>query len=255
MCRGSLLLDDSTFEFPRVIAFFGPDGAGKSTQAELMVEYLESGGFKVKKAWVRSVHTFAYLLWNLFMKLNLRRERGGIPVRMRTRFAVSYINEKPYGVVSPITMTPPALNGATSHRIWSTIEVISILPVILLQVYIPLMLGYVVVAERYVVDSIASIAYFMDDENFAKGRLAKFLLKFIPKGTFFVFIDADYQTIFSRRGEMAGTSDYTEFHRQIYMELAHVVGAVRFDTSKLFIQETHQKVVNFILRQESFRTC
>lgn len=255
MRRNSLLFVDSTVQFPRVIAFFGPDGSGKSTQARLMIEYLKTRGIRVKMAWIRSVHTFAYLLWNLFMKLNLRRERCGVPVRMRTKFAVSYLNEELYGVVSPITMTPPALNGASSRHIWSIIEVISILPVVLLQVYIPLMLGYVVVAERYIVDSIASIAYFLNDENFAKGRLAEFLLKFIPNGTLFVFIDTDYQTVLNRRGEMAGPSDYTEFHRRVYMELAHVVGAVRFDTSKLSIQETHQKVVSFILRQEFYRTC
>lgn len=247
MRGNSLFSDKNKGEFPRVIAFFGPDGAGKSIQAKLMIEYLESRGFKVRKAWVRSVHTFAFILWSVFMKLNLCRERSAVPVRRHTKFAVPHMNEEPGGVVNQITMMPPALNGPKSRYVWSTIEVISILPVILLQVYIPLILGYVVVAERYVADSIASVAYFLDKENFTESRSANFLLKFIPRKTLLVFLDADYQTILSRRGEMAGPTDYTEFYRRVYTKLALVVGAIRIDTSKLSIQETHQKLVGFLL--------
>jgi thymidylate kinase len=230
----------------RVFAFFGPDGAGKSTQAELLTSFLRANGFKVKKAWIRSVHTFAFLLWNLFRKLNLTRDRSETAKRMSIRPAVSYINERSYGAVSPITTNPPILAGPVSRLIWSSIEVISIIPVVLLQVYLPLWRGYTVVAERYVVDSVASMAYFLSDENFIESQSAKLLLKFVPRGTVFVFVDADYKTILGRRGEEAGPYDYTEFHRRAFRKLAGKMGAYYVDTTKLTIEEAHARIVELM---------
>ena len=231
---------------PRVIAFFGPDGAGKSTLAEFLVSFLRNRGSRVKRAWVRSTHTFSYLLWMLFYKLNLCDDRSGILKKTRAGFAVSYLNESQYGAVSPITMSPPILRGFVSRWIWATIEVVSIVPVVVLQVYLPLLLGRVVVAERFVVDSVASIAYFLGDEGFAEGWHARFLLRLVPSGTVFVFVDADYGTILSRRQEVAGPREYTEFHRRLYKKLAVVVGAVYVDTSKLSIQEANHRILGFV---------
>jgi len=236
---------------PRVIAFFGPDGAGKSTQARLVIDYLRLKGFKVKRAWVRSTHTFAYLLWMIFYKLNLLEDRSGLLKTMRLGFAISYLRESPYGAVSPITMSPPILKGSFSRWIWATIEVISILPIIILQVYLPLLLGRIVVAERFVVDSVASIAYFLGYENFSESWHAKFLLRLAPRGTFFVFIDADYETIFARRKHVAGPREYTEFHRRIFRRLAGVMGALHIDTSRLSVQETYKSIVSLLENKTS----
>ncbi len=248
MSRDNLSESTSKIDLPKFVAFFGPDGAGKSTQALLLIDFFRKEGFKVKQAWVRSVHTFAFLLWNVFFRLNLCRNESGLPLRLHTGFAVSYLNESPYGVVSPINLTPPILTGSLSRRIWSTIEIISIIPVVLLQVYIPRMLGYVVVAERYVVDSIVSIAYFINDEHFVNSWLAKLLLSFVPKGTLFVFVDADYETILERRGELAGPSEYTDFHRRVYSKMQKIVGAYRIDTSKYSVEESYQKVLSLLQR-------
>jgi thymidylate kinase len=232
---------------PHVVAFFGPDGAGKSTQAELLIEYLQQNGLRVKKAWIRSVHTFAFLLWNIFRKLNLLSGQSDIARGMQMRPAVSYVNETSYGAVSAITTSPPILVGSVSRLIWSSIEVISVIPVILLQVYLPLSRGYVVVAERYVLDSVASIAYFLADANFIDSWNARLLMKLVPRNTVFIFVDADYQTILHRRGETAGPIDYTEFHRQVFNRLANRMGAYRIDTTKLSIEAAHEKIVSIVM--------
>jgi thymidylate kinase len=236
----------ANYGFPRVIAFFGPDGAGKSTQAELLVNFLTARGLRVKRAWVRSTHTFAYLLWMLFYKLNLCDDRSGMFRKMRFGFAVSYLNESQYGAVSPITMSPPILKGFVSRWIWATIEVVSIIPVVILQVYLPLLLGRVVVAERFVVDSIASIAYFLDDESFVDSWHARFLLRLVPRGTAFVFVDADYGTILLRRKEVAGPREYTEFHRRLYEKMSKIVGALYVNTSSLSVEEANERILGFV---------
>ena len=236
--------------FPKVVAFFGPDGAGKTTQATLLVDFLESEGFRVKKAWVRSTHTIAYLVWWIFYKLNLCEDRSGFLNKMRAGFAVSYLNESEYGAVSPITMSPPVLKGRLSKLLWSLIEILGILPVVVFQVYLPLLTGRVVVAERFLADSIASIAYFLGDVDFDKTWQAFLLIKLIPRGTTFVFVDADYDTIKSRRSTVAGPREYTEFHRRLYFKLASRLHAVRIDMSSNSIEKGHDMILKAVLRPE-----
>ena len=236
--------------FPRVIAFFGPDGAGKTTQATLLVDFLESEGYRVKKAWVRSTHTVAFLLWMIFYKLNLCEDRSGFLSQMRTGFAVSYLNESDYGAVSPITMSPPVLKGRFSKLVWSLVEILGILPVVVLQVYAPLLTGRIIVAERFLADSVASIAYFLGDVDFDRTWQASLLIKLIPRDTTFIFVDADYDTIKKRRSNVAGPRDYTEFHRRLYFKLASRLHAVRIDMSANSIEKGHDMILKAVLREE-----
>ncbi len=234
-------ISQNIIEFPRVIAFLGPDGAGKSTQAKFADDFLRSRGFTVKRAWVRSTHTVAYFLWLIFFKLNLCRAYG-IEGRVPWKFAVSYLNEDPYGAVSPVTMSPPLLRGGFSRFVWSVIELIGIVPVVLLQVYVPLLSKRVVVCERYVLDSVASIGYFLEDERFDSRWQARVLLSFVPRGTRFVFVDADYATILKRRGKFAGPEEYTEFHRRMFKRLAKRFGAVCLDSSRFDAEQLRVKL-------------
>ena len=237
-------------EFPRFVAFFGPDGAGKTTQARLLIGDIAAEGYKVRLAWVRSVHTLAFLIWNIFRKLGLCYQQSNIPMQGLSRPAISYLREEAYGAVSPISMTPPVLNGRVSRVIWSLIEVISVIPVLLTQVYMPLLRGYYVVAERYIVDSVVTISYFLGDPDFTKSRLSKLLFTFVPKGTVFVYVDASYDAIVARRGSVAGPYEYTQFHRRHYEELASVVHAIYLNTSHQATEETHQKLLNLILNKQ-----
>lgn len=240
--------DEIGAQFPRMIAFFGPDGAGKSTQAQLAVDTLKSNGLKVKKVWVRSVHSIAFLLWNLFRKLNLCSHQATLPLQLKR--GTSHSGKELSKAVIPISMTPPILKGSVSRLLWSAIEFTSILPILLLRVYIPLLLGHYIIAERYVVDSIVTVAYFVNDSNFVESLFAKLLLKFVPKGTIFIFIDANYDIIVRRRGIMAGPYEYTEFHRRMFEELTPIVGAIYVDASNLSVQETHEKIMNAILKKK-----
>ncbi len=232
------------FEFPRFIAFFGPDGTGKSTQAELLVSRLRKKGIKVKRVWIRSVHTFAFLLWRLFRILNLCRSRysSSLLVSGSKRCASSPIND------------PPILNGSVSRFIWSSVENASVVPVILLRVYIPLLMGYVVVADRYVLDSIASMAYFTRQKEREEKPLTlmqRILLRLVPNGALFIYVDADYTTISNRRPKSAGPPEYTQFYKSVYTKLAPLVDAVRVDTSNMSIGETSQKIWELVLRERN----
>jgi deoxyadenosine/deoxycytidine kinase len=96
------------------------------------------------------------------------------------------------------------------------------------------------------VDSVASIAYFLGEDDFAHSWRAKLLLGLTPKGAVYVYVDADYDTILKRRGFAAGPREYTEFHRRLYAELCRKVGAFYIDTSKNTVAAANQKILDFI---------
>ena len=237
--------------FPRFIHFFGPDGAGKSTQVKILVDFLERKGVQVKKYWVRSPHTIAFVLWRIFVRIGFYR---GVM--------------NPFGV--PIKL--PAVNRSRVLRsLWTATEFLGVLPIIL-RVYISILRGHRLVAERYVLDTVVTIAYLINDVNFLNGLASKLLLRFIPRNTMFIFLDADYATICRRRRSLLGPEnsedtgretygsiqksavepeEFINFQRRAYKSLAKSFGALVVDTSKLSIEETS----GLILQQLGFYEC
>src|SRR5437016_9013622 len=126
---------------PKLVSFFGPDGAGKSTQVRILVNRLGPAGLRVKKVWIRSPHTLAFIVSRLLFRLGLYR-----------------VAVNPFGLGAKQPLVYPQ---SLSKGIWAFIETISVLPLILLRVYLPLWMGYRLVAERYVVDTIVTISYFI----------------------------------------------------------------------------------------------
>ncbi|MEM2507191.1 MAG: hypothetical protein QXF61_09145, partial [Nitrososphaeria archaeon] len=165
-------------ELPVMVHFFGPDGSGKSTHVNILLKVFRKRNVKAKKCWVRSPHTLAFLLWRLFVKIGFCRS-----------------------VYNPLG-TPfkfPAVDRNEMLRLlWGLVEFFGILPMVF-KIRIMMFKGYKLIAERYILDSVVTIAYFINDMSFLKSRLARLLFNFIPKNTVFIFLDSDYQTIFRRR--------------------------------------------------------
>lgn len=149
---------------PRIIIFFGPDGSGKTTQAGLLSDQLKSRGFSVKQIWMRSLHTLAFLISRIaqqFLKLNDVYE-----------FRSKYVRHS---------------------NLWYLVEFVSIIPVILFRVYLPLLRGHIVVADRLVIDWIVSVAYWTHNPPFINSHWADFALTLIPKDAIMIYIDAEYK--------------------------------------------------------------
>lgn len=162
----------------RLVHFFGPDGSGKSTQADLLIRYMEDRGIRVRRYWVRSPHTIAFILWKFFVRIGFYRT-------VWTPFNV--------GVKLPLVN-----KGRIIRLFWSNIEFLGVLPLIA-KANLLMRRGYKLVAERYVLDTVTTIAFFMDDISFLNSNVAKLLLRFVPKNSILIFIDADFHTIFERR--------------------------------------------------------
>jgi hypothetical protein len=150
-------------------------------------------------------------------------------------------------------------------EVWSFIEFVSVLPHILrLRLY--LARGYWIIAERYLLDTITSIAYVTDNLSFLKSRTSRMICRFIPEETAFVYLDSDYETIWRRRlptlamnhaakqefgnryskQNYVEPASYIEFQRAAYRILAKSFGALIIDTSKRSIEETSKVIQQYV---------
>ena len=209
-----------------LVSIFGPDGAGKTTHADLVAKHLASKGFKVKRAWVKSYHTLAYVLSKLYAKLSPRS-----------------VELNAYGNIIGIH---PLRRGRFSKKLWAWLECLSILPKALLSVIMPVKAGCIVVADRYVLDSIASIAYTLRRPDFAESLPARLLLALIPTGSVLIYVDAPSHEIARRRGRLADPEGYLEAFRSTCRELARRLNAPTIDTSRLSVEQAHGLIVKLV---------
>ncbi len=161
-----------------LLHFFGPDGAGKTTQANMIIDYYKLKGLKVKHYWIRSPHTVAYFLSKLLVSIGFYREIK---------------NDYNEVVKKPLVQSSRFLK-----TVWFCIEFAGVLPLIL-KADIYLLKGYTLVADRYLIDTITSVAYLFDDPTFSASYFSKILFGFIPRNAVFIFLDTDADTIMQRR--------------------------------------------------------
>ncbi len=210
-----------------LISFIGPDGAGKTTHRELINKYLCSNGVKTKLVRVRAPHTLAYLLWRLLIKLG------------RCRVESNHLGMKVH---------IPSLNGSLSKNIWALVEFVSILPH-LLRIHLLIHRGYVLLADRYVIDSVATIAFFLNDKSFIHSIIARLLLRFLPRNTIIINLDADYETISKRRGYITEPRTFIDMQRYTYYSYESIFRYDVLFTENYSMQETHERVLNIIRKR------
>jgi hypothetical protein len=204
----------------RMVHFFGPDGAGKTTQVEKLAAHIEKQGVHVHKTWVRSPHTLAFVATMLLHRLGLRE-----------RFY------NPFGHL--IVSRPRVDQNKVSRFLWVVLELVSVMPVVLREAVIPAVRGRALIAERYLLDSIATIGFFVQEEGFVDSWAARFLYRLIPRDTLLVYLDADYPSILQRRGEIAEPEEFIAFQRHVYGILAERMRALVIYTPDHSIEETH----------------
>jgi thymidylate kinase len=204
---------------PRAIIFFGPDGSGKTTQANMLISELNRKGIRNKKLWLRSLHTLAFLI----SKVGMYIMKLDDIYQLRTKYS----------------------DHAAFRIIWYFIEFVSILPLILTKFYLPLLEGYVIVAERFVIDWVVSVAYATNNPSLVDSWFASLAMYFIPKQSVLVYIDAEYSSILSRRAA-EDSFESIEFQRTCYSKFAQKFHALRIDSSNKSICEVFALIKDFV---------
>jgi hypothetical protein len=191
----------------------------------MVASCLREKGIDTKLVRIRSGRTLASLLYMFFKKINSDLiELGGD------------------GRVIRLNM----MKGKPSQRLWSLIEFLSMIPWLVRGVFVPRALGKSVVAERYVIDAIATIGYLVDSPQLSESFLARIMLSFIPSNNILIHIDAPYAVIERRKGSYVDPLEYIEFQRRTYFAFAKRMGAITIDTSSLSKEETHNAICQHI---------
>jgi GTPase SAR1 family protein len=211
---------------PKLIALYGPDGVGKSTQIEVLSGYLSSRGYRVRRVWLRGPHTLSFLLSRMLIGAGYTRR---------------ILN--PFGRVKTLPMIG---SNSIIKRLWAFTEFISVLPLIFLKVLLPLELGYLILADRYVLDVVVSTAFYIDDPGFVRGTLASILLKLVPRDSVLIHLDTDYETLVARRGDLVEPRIFIDFQKEAYDWLSSRVSTHYIDTSKLTVDETSEAILEII---------
>lgn len=235
-----------------LIHFFGPDGAGKTTQVDLLIDFLSKKGVKVQKCWVRSPHTLAYIVWRLFVRIGFYR-----------------IMWNAFGVGIKI---PAVDRNKLLREFWFVLEFFSVLPHILKTNRL-MSKGYRIVAERYILDTITTVAFFINDISFLNNPLARVLVRMIPRDAILIFVDADFETIFERRkplyyerlrtredgvkqkvvrvygyvpNSVVEPREFIDFQRQAYKMLAKSLGAYEIYSPDYSVDEIFEIILHWL---------
>ncbi len=207
-----------------LIYFFGPDGTGKTTHAELTSLYLKRKGYRAWRASVKQHHTLSYLFLRL---LSL-----GNPQRRATNY-YGFNNELKRRIKTP----------------WKILELTSLLPAVIYRVFLPLLLGYIVVCDRYVLDTLVALSFFLKDQKLLVGASAKLLVELMPKKTLLIHLDADTDVILQRKKDEPLTERLIEFYKKGYSDilkefrLATTYLDTSFSTTE-DVQETLQHLIS-----------
>lgn len=197
----------------------GPDGSGKSTQARNIARMLTNRGFKVRFCWIRGPHSIASILSRFLIKLGY--------------FRLIETSESSYKVFDPKLLT-----GLSA--LWGFIEFLSVLPWIITRMYLPLLFGRIVVADRYILDTIVYALYYVGPSFMTVW--GKILMCMVPKNSLLICMDADTHVLQERRRNEPLTMDYLIFQRVAYKTLAKQIDAVTIDTTNDSPTETFQDI-------------
>jgi DNA polymerase III delta prime subunit len=193
-----------------IICFFGPDGSGKTTLANRLAKKLSDKGFNIRLSWMRGTHTFASMLASILSRINAF---NGL--------------DNPYYMMS----IPKPF-----RRPWQLIEFVSVLPILIVKFLLPNILGYTVIAERYLPDFIAWVTTTTPNPDFLTSFTAKFLIALCSKAEVKVYVIAEPSELLRRRHEHGEW--FLRKQVRIYEALAESINAFKLDTTYRSVEES-----------------
>ena len=199
----------------RCMIFFGPDGSGKTTHSRLLSNFLKKKGYRVCNVRIRANHTISFMLIKILQELGLVSQNvffDGFDAKLARKLA----------------------------KLWPFIEFASIVPLVILRVYLPLKLGCIVICERYVIDTIVSVAYLFNNPGLTTGFVDKILLGFIPEESAIVYLTAEENLLLSRRRDEPVTYSFIRFQTLMYNSYAKRLNVVPIDTGKNEIKRVQE---------------
>lgn len=198
----------------RFIYVTGCDGTGKSTQANLLLAYLEEQGIRPKHLWLRFPFflTLPFLVYARLRGYSWYEEQDGIR-QGYWDFRHSRLLRNLLPWVLLIDATFAAIG----------------------RVYLPLWLGRTLVCERFVLDMLVDLSIALGEPNFHSRLPGRWYLHLLPRDAAIIILDLDADTLRARR---------TDLRMDKHLE-ARLAG---------FRRLVEAQALNFLSSQESIET-
>lgn len=213
----------------------GPNGVGKSTQMDLLIDNFKKRKIRFRKTWVASHHLFVWVLGILLVKVLGYPKDHWTTVNPHLPPAVEFAS----------LVKGTGLRVKIGKVILLFLELFNLVIIDLFKVRLPRLFGYSIVIEKYLPVTIADLTSTLGPD-FLDSLSARFLTCLIPKDVYCIFLNADYDSLFERRGIKTEPRPYLELQSKICKLYAKNHKCLVIDTSKINIKETHELIKNYL---------
>jgi thymidylate kinase len=194
-----------------LVCVIGLDGSGKTTHTNHLVKFLSEKGYSAKYVWAASKPFFSYFLFGLTRLLGYWKTSNKDAFTDPLELASEPVREKLGLLVRILFFVDFNLRTITKIRL-------------------PLLLGRIIVCDRYVYDIIMDLMY----SDLYSFQWYSLLIRTVPKPDIAFFLDADAEVICSRRSNFSINTMRRK--RKVYSRFAQIFGFHIFNTSNSFIE-------------------
>jgi thymidylate kinase len=223
---------------PRVIAFIGTVGSGKSTHMKLLCSKLRQRGMRARMSFLKTGHLFAFIIEVLLARIVASKRKDTFPIR-------ALFEEKP-DLFRRI------------FRLWLDLDLISITLKFFASIYLPLRLGYIVLVEEYIPATVSDYVYLSKIIDFpfkANSFAINYLLRLMKLcgPTQIIFLDAKNDELKRRwklRGSFNEREDYLQMQRTLLLQISRRLSSMNFiyiDTGAKTLVETQKLIMSQLL--------
>lgn len=184
------------------ICLLGVDGVGKTLHARELKESLSQSGLRTKYVWLRFVHiTTLFLLgYCRVAGLTIYQDINGISVGKHCFYKSKLVT-----------------------YIYPRLLYIDLLPAYLSKIIIPRLMGWTIICDRFVFDTIIDLMIDLNDDHFYETSIGKKYLHLVPRDAKLILLDLDLELIYKRRPELA-VDTLLARRQELYRELAQKYG-------------------------------
>lgn len=236
------------------ISIIGVDGSGKTTHTKKISNKLENEHIKYKCTWLRAYYftsslLFAYcrlsgltryetqkgvvisrfdicniiasISYSLCRYLGIKIYKGKKGVMIGNHeFKKSNIASSLYKLKNrEIIGYRELYNSNIVSFLYPWVLFIDILPPYFLRIILPMHLGYSVISDRFIYDTLIDIMIDTHDYNIHRKYIGKLFLSLVPKDARIVLLDLDESLIKERREELAHDTSLRK-RRELYHKIA-----------------------------------